>query len=122
MYRIKDIYKDKQVILKFVNGKHINLMGKTIKKIVEKTDRKPMIEQIFEGATQEDLKYLFESGYHRVEKVEADEVIDETVENLPQGLIDSIDDTLVTATADDLNIPESGIFADTKKVKITKRK
>lgn len=70
MYKLKDKYKNKPLIIAKVGNKRVNLAGSTIKKVIPATERKPQRESIVEAATQADLKVLYEKGSVYIEKIE----------------------------------------------------
>lgn len=71
-YKIKKGYSHLPVLITLVDGKAVNLTGVEVKKVVAATDKAPAKTFIIPGATQEQLKRLYEEGNATIEKIEVE--------------------------------------------------
>ena len=79
MYQIKKQYQNYQMLITHIDGRVVNLTGVDVKKIILPTANAIGKEVLIPGATQKDLKAAFESGNECIEKVEVNQVPENTV-------------------------------------------
>lgn len=70
MYKLKDIYADKDILVTTIDGEVVNIAGKVLKKVVAATKRTPQREVTIRAATQKDLEKVYNRGSKFIEKVD----------------------------------------------------
>jgi len=82
-YSVINVNKRKSLIT-LVNGTPVNLLGTDIESFVPATSKKPASPRIIRGATQEDLKILYEQKHSLITLTTPDETDREEIRDSQQ--------------------------------------
>lgn len=70
MYRVKEQYSKKLMLITLVNGIPFNLLGTKVKKIIPATYKNVRKEIIIEGATQKELEIAYKENNSCIEFID----------------------------------------------------